>query len=191
MISDNDVIEALTPLIRVLEKLNIAYYVSGSIASSIYGAFRATKDIDMVFHLTPKHVDSLVHALKSEYYIDKDMILDALQRQSSFNIIHLKTMFKIDVFLLKQRPYDQEAFQRKRKDQLSEKMETTIFLASPEDIILSKLEWYKAGNFVSERQWQDVLSVLKIQKDHLDMTYLKKWAQHLDILDLLEKALME
>ena len=186
-----DIIDALIPLIHTLEKLNIAYYIGGSIASSAYGAFRATRDVDMVFHIKPQHVDALVRELESDYYIDKEMILDAIHRQASFNIIHLKTMFKIDGFVLKQRSYDQQAFQRKRKDYLSEEMAFSIFLASPEDTILSKLEWYKAGNLVSDRQWQDILGVMRVQKDRLDIAYLKKWGEQLGILDLLEKAFLE
>lgn len=186
-----DVVAALEPLIKVLNRLNIPYYVGGSIASSTYGAFRATRDIDMVFDLNPKYVDELVNSLKSRYYIDKDMILEAIQRRSSFNLIHLKTMFKIDVFILKERTFDHKSFQRKKENKIDEGMNLTVYFASPEDVILHKLEWYRAADHVSDRQWNDVLGVLKIQDDQLDMPYMKSWAKKLGVLDLLEKALSE
>ena len=191
MKQEADVVTALEPLIKVLNRLHIPYYVGGSIASSTYGAFRATRDVDMVFNLDPKHVDELVNSLKSQYYIDKDMILEALQHRSSFNLIHLKTMFKIDVFILKERTFDQESFRRKRENKIAEGIHLTVYCASPEDIILHKLEWYQAADHVSERQWSDVLGVLKVQGDQLDMSYMKKWAKKLGILGLLEKALSE
>jgi hypothetical protein len=186
-----DAVVALAPLIKVLNRLNIPYYVGGSIASSTYGAFRATRDIDMVFNLDPKHVDELVNSLKAQYYIDKDMILEAIQRKSSFNLIHLKTMFKIDVFILKERQFDHESFQRKRENRIDGDTNLTVYFSSPEDVILHKLEWYRSTDHVSERQWNDVLGVLKVQGDELDMSYLKKWAEKLNVLDLLEKALSE
>src|SRR3989338_95530 len=154
-----DIVSALEPLIKVLNRLHIPYYVGGSVASSTYGAFRATRDVDMVFNLSSKHVDELVNSLKSQYYIDKDMILEAIQRRSSFNLIHLKTMFKIDIFILKERPFDHESFQRKKENKIDASMNFTVFVASPEDVILHKLEWYRAADHISERQWNDILSV--------------------------------
>jgi len=191
MKQESDIILALKPFLKVLDRLGISYYVGGSIASSTYGAFRATRDIDMELNLNPTHIDELVHSLKNEYYIDRDMILDAIKHKISFNLIHLKTMLKIDVFLLKERAFDQEAFRRKKENKIEESDRLTVFCLSPEDIILHKLEWYKEGNFVSERQWQDVAGVLKVQGDQLDKNYMKKWAKEIGVLDLLEKALQE
>jgi hypothetical protein len=127
--------------------------------------------------------------LESDYYIDEKMILDAIHRSSSFNLMHLETMLKVDVFVVKDRPYDREAFKRKRKDSLDEEQGAAEFyLASSEDIILSKLEWFRMGGNVSERQWGDVLGVLKVQGDSLDVKYLRYWAAELGIADLLEQA---
>jgi hypothetical protein len=99
-------------------------------------------------------------------------------------------MLKIDVFILKKREYDQQAFERKQSDNLdAENPEKPFFLAAPEDIILNKLEWYLDGGKVSQRQWDDVMGVLKLQSDKLNMQYLQAWAKKLGINDLLEKAL--
>lgn len=117
------------------------------------------------------------------------MILDAIETRSSFNIIHLETMLKIDIFVAKNAPYDKEVFKRRKKDTLDEEQKTAEFyLVSAEDIILNKLAWFRLGGGVSDRQWNDVLGVLKVQKNSLDDNYLKYWASELKIEDLLERA---
>jgi hypothetical protein len=146
-------------------------------------------DVDMVSDLKPAHVQTLVRTLGSSYYIDEDMIYEAIERRSSFNIIHLETMLTIDIFVSQDTPHDKEAFKRRRKDTLDENQETAEFyLVSPEDIILRKLEWFRLGGGVSDRQWNDVLGVLKVQKDTLDHNYLKHWALELKVEALLGKA---
>lgn len=184
-----DILTATEPVAEAFEKLGVHYYIGGSVASSVYGIARSTMDVDMVSDLKPKHVRSLVKMLEPSYYIDEDMILDAIRSGSSFNLIHLETMLKIDVFITKNEPYDIETFKRRRKDTLDEERETAeFFLASPEDIILNKLAWYRLGGGVSDRQWKDVLGVLKVQGDSLDQNYLLHWASELKLKDLLEKA---
>jgi hypothetical protein len=128
--------------------------------------------------------------LKTDYYIDEDMIRDAIKRRSSFNVIHLDTMLKVDVFIPKTRLFDQEELRRVQQEVLLEG--TRPFnVASPEGTILNKLEWYKMGGEVSDRQWNDILGVLKVQGTDLDMNYLQKWAANLNVTDLLERALMD
>ena len=107
-------------------------------------------------------------------------------------IPYLETMLKVDVFVLKKRDYDQQAFERKLKDHLdAENPETTFFLAAPEDIVLNKLEWYLAGGEVSRRQWEDVIGVLRVQSDKINLQYLQTWAKKLGINGHLEKAIKE
>ena len=184
-----DILVALDPIIKAFTALGIPYCIGGSVASSAYGIARATLDVDLVADLKIHHVDSLSVMLESDYYIDRDMILDAMKRRSSFNLIHLGTMLKVDVFIIKDRPYDQSAFQRKRKDTLDEEQITDEFyLASPEDVILNKLEWFRMGGESSERQWNDVVGIMQVQGDLLDRNYLYHWASELKISDLLEKA---
>jgi len=183
-----DTVAALELVIEVFENLGIGYYIGGSVASSAYGIARATMDIDLVANLEQHHVEPLVRNLESEYYIDADMITDAISRHSSFNIIHLETMIKVDVFVLKEQPYHQKAFERRRMDTLDEDSSREFYLASPEDIILNKLDWYRMGGGVSERQWLDVLGVLKVQGDLLDTEYLRYWASQLKLSDLLNQA---
>ena len=187
-----DILIAAEPVAKAFEKLGILYYIGGSVASSAYGIPRSTMDVDMVSDLKPEHVRSFVRMLEPAYYIDEKMILDAIRRCSSFNLIHLETMLKIDVFITKNAPYDIETFKRRRKDTLDEEQKTAEFyLVSPEDIILNKLAWYRLGGGVSDRQWNDVLGVLKVQGDLLDKNYLQYWASELKLKDLLEKAFQD
>ncbi len=185
-----DIITALTPVIQAFNKLGILYYISGSVASSVYGIARATLDVDMVSNLTPLQVKPLIKLLEKSYYIEEKMIESALRRHSSFNLIHLDTMLKIDIFILKQRDYDKSAFERKKIDTLDISEKTPkIYIASPEDIILSKLEWFEKGGEVSEKQWNDILGIFKVQQNLLDMKYLRHWASELKLTDLLKKAI--
>lgn len=187
-----DILAALDPVVNAFEKIGVSYYLGGSVASSAYGIARATLDVDLVADLSVQHVNSLTEMLKSDYYIDKEMILDAIKRHSSFNLIHLETMLKVDIFIIKDRPYDGVAFQRKRKDTLDEEQGADEFyFASPEDIILNKLEWFQMGGKVSERQWHDVLGIMKVQRELMDKEYLRRWATELGISDLLEQAFLD
>jgi hypothetical protein len=120
------------------------------------------------------------------------MILDAIARKSCFNVIYLPTNFKVDVFILKNRPYDRQSLERIHQDTLDDDFPSLRFyLPSPEDVVLSKLEWYRLGDEISERQWRDVIGVLKIRIASLDRHYLEKWAAELGVADLLEKAWKE
>jgi len=184
-----DITEAVLPLVKAFDKLGVSYYISGSVASSIYGVPRATIDVDIVLDLKPQHVHSLVEMLGETYYIDEEMVLNAIQKRSSFNLIHLDTMLKVDIFIIKDKPYNLKTLQRRRKDTFTEEKESTEFyIGSPEDIILSKLEWFRSGEYVTKQQWRDVLGILKVQKDLLDLEYLRHWASTLELSNLLDQA---
>lgn len=139
-----DILAAIKPVVEAFKKLGIHYYIGGSVASSAYGIARATLDVDMVSDLKPQHVHSLVTMLETSYYIDEEMILDAIKNRASFNLIHLETMLKVDVFIVKEGPYHKESFKRRRKDSIDEdETSVEIYLVSAEDIILNKLDWYR------------------------------------------------
>jgi hypothetical protein len=126
-----------------------------------------------------------VKALEKNYYIDTGMITNAIQEKSSFNLIHIETMLKIDIFILRNQRYDLKAFERRQTDTLDEEIARKFYLSSPEDVILSKLQWYHLGGRLSQQQWKDVLGILKVQGDRLDLKYLKYWASKLNLSDLL------
>lgn len=185
-------LEALAPVSKALEALGVGYYVGGSVASSAHGLPRASLDVDLLAELRPEHVAPFCRRLGDEYYLDADRIRDAVARQRSFNLIHLATMLKVDVFVSTGRPFDREAISRTRAEVVGEGEQAQAFaLASPEDTVLVKLEWYRKGGGVSERQWNDVLGILRVLGARLDGTYLDRWASSLAVTDLLEKARSE
>ena len=183
-----DIVVALDGLIACLEKLGIEYCIGGSVASSAYGIARATMDVDLVANIEAGQVDRFVEALETDYYIDAGIIGKAIRRRSSFNLIHLETMIKIDVFIVKDRPYDSQALARRQRDTLDEDSSREFYLYSPEDVVLNKLQWYRSGGGVSEKQWKDVLGVLKVQGPRLDLDYLKYWAARLNLAELLSRS---
>lgn len=176
-------------LVEAFDSLGIRYLVGGSVASSVYGVPRSTQDADFVAELFGKHVEPLVQALAAEFYIDPDMIRDAIARQASFNVVHLKTMFKADIFVFKPDPWMMSEMARARVETLpAEGGAFTVRFASPEDTLLHKLVWYRLGEEVSERQWRDVLGIVEIQGERLDQDYLDTWAEPLGVADLLARA---
>jgi len=184
-----DALAAMLPVIDEFERLGVPYYIGGSVASSLCGVPRSTLDVDLVADLQPAHVDRLVAALRATYYIDARMIQDAIRRKSCFNVIHLATSYKVDVFVLKDRGYDRASMSRRCEETLWDEAKSyRAFRSSAEDILLSKLEWYRLGDEISERQWTDVLGVMKFQAGSLDRAYLEKWAAELRVADLLERA---
>jgi hypothetical protein len=186
-----DIIEVTLKVIKVFEKLGIAYHIGGSLASSAFGIARSTLDVDIIAEIKPEQASDISENLREEFYVDSETILNAIQKQSSFNLIHLETLFKVDIFPLKNYPFDQQAFSRRLRKAISEDTSQQLFFATPEDIVLHKLSWYKVGAEVSDRQWNDVQGVLKVQGDQLDMAYLNHWAKELSVSELLEKAIDE
>ncbi len=176
-------------VIQELDKLNVPYLVGGSLASALYGEPRATIDADLVADLKSEHAAPLVRALSGEFYIAQEAVLDAIRAQRSFNAIHLATSFKVDIFVRKKRAFDDAQFARRTRQVVATDPERTAYIATAEDTILAKLEWYKTGGSVSERQWRDILGMLKTQSSALDQTYLRRMASQLQVTDLLERAM--
>jgi hypothetical protein len=184
-----DLVAALLPVIEALDSLGVRYYVGGSVASSIHGVPRASIDADVIAELHAEHVAPLAARLSALFYLDDARMRDAVERRLSFNLIHLATMFKVDVFVSKGRPFDVEASGRARLESLGESPEAPkARVASPEDTLLAKLEWYRRGGESSERQWSDIAGLLRVRAGRLDLAYLVDWAEALGVADLLERA---
>ena len=187
-----ELISALIPFVAALKQLQVPYYIGGSVASSVYGVARSTLDVDIVADLSPDAAGPLAELLRGTFYVDAEMIRDAVRRAATFNVIHLKTMIKIDVFVEKKDPYAKAVAGRVIRDTIDDaEPEQSFLLVSPEDIILNKLDWYRQGDFVSERQWRDVLGVIRVQAERLDRDYLRTWAERLRLTDLLDRAFSE
>lgn len=182
-------LEIVLRLVEVLEELDVPYHLGGSFASSIHGIPRQTHDADVVVELKAWHVPTLVARLEKEFYVDPAALRLPLRQGSSCNLIHLGSGFKIDLFPRGDGPFDRLEFARHRSEQLREDPSWRVYVKSPEDTVLRKLEWYRLGGMTSDRQWSDVLGVIKVQGPRLDREYLRKWAAHLELSDLLERAL--
>jgi len=186
-----DILEVLQRVISKLEKLRIPYMVSGSAASSFHAFVRTTQDGDLVVALAPGQIDEFAAAFEPEFYLDRESIRRSLQMSSSFNLVHLESFLKIDFFPLRKRNFSQQEFSRRQPRLLLKDSMVPAYVATAEDTVLSKLEWFRANGEVSENQWKDVLGILKVQAGSLDLDYLNQWARELHVEDLLEKALKQ
>ena len=186
--SESDVVAALRPVVEAFDALRVRHFLTGSIASSAHGIARASLDADIVAELEPEHVDPLISRLSAAYYVPMDRLRSAVAERSSCNFIHLATMFKVDVFVSKGRRFDRQAALRARVEAIDEGPDAFRFLvASPEDTVLAKLERFRLGGEVSERQWWDIVGVLKVT-GNADREYLRLEAFELGVADLLERA---
>lgn len=188
MDKSEDLVSALGTVKTALETLRIRYFVGGSVASSFHGAMRSTMDVDVVAELRLEHVPFLIAAVAKEYYVSEPAMRDAIQRRSCFNLIHLPTSFKVDIFVSRGRRFDVSSLARSTVHRLgTEEHGLDVPVASVEDILLAKLDWYRAGNEASERQWDDVSRLYKLNRDNLDWTYLETTAEEIGVTALLDR----
>jgi hypothetical protein len=186
-IVDREALTIAAGVARVLDRLGIAYLLGGSAASSHFGVPRSTNDIDLVADVRADDVDALVEALTEEFYIEPDSVAEAVARGTSFSVIHWERVLKVDIFITGDSPFPTEQLRRATLESVAG---LNFRVASPEDIVLAKLRWFRDGGEASDRQWEDVCSVLSIQADRLDLDYMRHWAADLGIADLLEQALV-
>lgn len=181
-----DLGDFLARLVERLEAAQVPYMLAGSVASTFHGMPRSTQDVDVVVELSSQSLSKLLSELPDDaYYVSADAARDALRRQAQFNIIDLATGWKADLIVRKSRPFSAEEFQRRVR---AEVFGVGTWIASPEDTVLSKLEWSKRGGG-SERQLRDVVGIVELRGAELDRAYIKKWAAALRVEDLWERAL--
>lgn len=176
-----DPVRLLVQVADILARSGIDYFATGSIGSTLYGEPRYTQDIDLVVSLKPEQAEALFHLVEKEFYADLGAMQEAIAHASSFNWIHLATNFKVDLHVSRGDEFDRSRFARSREAE-------GFLVASPEDVLLAKLRWYRLGGEVSDRQWRDILGIILVQAERLDPAYLEHWAAKLGVLDLLERA---
>ena len=178
-------------VVDILEQLNVPYLIGGSFASTSYGRVRTTQGVDIVAALEHQHITPLIAALGEAFYADEPAIRRAIEQRTSCNLIHQDTMFKVAIFIPKLRPFDRQQLARRVERVIDRETGRKVFFASVEDTILAKLEWYRLGGEMSERQWQDIQSILQLHHASLDIAYLTTAAASLRVSDLWQRALAE
>jgi hypothetical protein len=184
-------LQVLREVAAAFTGLGIAYALGGSMASSIYGIARFTRDADLTVEPFPGKEAALVACFGPDYYVSLPAVEEANARRSSFNIIQVSLGFKVDVFVRKDEPFERSALARRIPVELPGTLGETIHVHSPEDVVLFKLNWYRLGGESSEQQWADILGVVKVQADKLDQGYLTSWAAQLGSSELLARAVQE
>jgi hypothetical protein len=188
-VTNPDPIEVALLVTGHLDRLGVAHTVGGSISSSFAGEPRSTVGIDVVVDLQDGHVDDLILALSPEFYVDADAVRRAIRTRTSVNLIHQATQLKVDLFVAGGTPLDLQQIARRLAVDLGEGRR--LYVHPPEDIVLQKLLWYRNGGGVSDRQWRDILAIVRVQGFRLDRDYLRANAPILGVTDLLARALGE
>ena len=178
-------------VVDALERVGARYVVGGSLASAIHGVVRTTLDTDIVADLAVAQAQPLAALLSEVFYLDFDTMRDAIQKRSSFNLIHLQSMFKVDIFVAKPRLLDRQQLERREAWIADAETGRSLYVATAEDTVLAKLVWYRLGGEMSDRQWRDILGVLSVQGRRLDVDYLGNSAVELQVDDLLRRAMGE
>ncbi|MBI1760400.1 MAG: hypothetical protein HYR56_03095 [Acidobacteria bacterium] len=187
-----DVLQLICRVTQVFEALGIAYYIGGSVASGQYGLPRSTRDVDFIADLREKQVAAFVVALENDFYVDSNAVLRAVRGLGNFDLIHFETVYKVDIFVAGRDEWAQAKLSRRQAKRLAAEPDAPLaFVSSAEDTVLQKLRWFQKGGGVSERQWDDVLGVLKVQAGALDYPYLQRWAAELGIAELLQNAMVD
>lgn len=172
-----------------LDRAGSRYTIGGSIAASLAGEPRSTVDIDIVVALTHQQVAPLLAALGSDFYVDADALHRAIDTLGTVNVIDQDTGIKVDFFIAGGTALDDQQLARRRRIELAPGQ--ALFVHPPEDILLQKLRWYRKAGEVSDRQWRDILGIIRTQGEQLDRRYLVENAPALDVAAVLDRALGE
>lgn len=186
-----DPIEVAASITRTLEALGVRYLIGGSLASSVHGEPRSTNDVDLLVDFSAEHIQPFVEAIRADYYVSEPAVQEAIRSGHHFNVIHMDAAVKVDLFLAGNDTFDLERLALRQVLHLPTEPETRVYVDTAEHSVLRKLEWFRRGGEVSERQWRDVVAILRIQHQRLDRSRLSTWAPRLGISDLLQRAFQE
>ena len=173
----------------ILDAIGARHTIGGSIAASFAGEPRSTIDIDFVAALTPAHVAPLIAALAAEFYVAEESLQRAVETRGTANLIHQESQIKVDLFVAGGTPLDDQQLARRQRVEV--RPGQVIYIHPPEDILLQKLRWYRKGGSVSDRQWRDIIGIIRAQGERLDGAYLARNAPALEVESLLDRALQE
>lgn len=178
--------ELLRYTVRCLESAGIRYLITGSMASMVYGEPRFTNDVDIVIEVHEDDISRLKGCFpESDFYFSEDALKRALKESGQFNVIHPSTGFKIDFVIRKDNPFDDSRFSRIKRLKATEDTEASF--ASPEDVIIKKMQYYKLGG--SEKHLRDITGILKVSEGMIDYGYIESWAEKLDLVDVWQAIL--
>lgn len=178
---------ALVAIGAAMQRLGIPWFVGSSVASLVHGEIRTTQDVDIVLDIGKHQVDALVAELEPDFYVDRVYVAEAVRTGTSCNVLHRTTGMKVDLFPLRARAFSRAEMARRTKVSLLPGVEPNV--ATAEDCLLTKLEWFEKGGRVSDRQWRDILGIVRLQGARLDRDHLRRWAPDLGVTELLERAL--
>lgn len=174
---------------EILDAIGVRHTIGGSIAASFAGEPRSTIDIDFVAALTARHIAPLMAALVPEFYVAEQALHRAVDTLGTANLIHQVSQIKVDLFVAGGTPLDDQQLARRQRVEI--RPGQVIYIHPPEDILLQKLRWYQKGGGVSDRQWRDIIAIVRTQGERLDRDYLGANAPALEVDELLERALGE
>jgi hypothetical protein len=175
-------------VMEAFRQLGVGCVLGGSFASTVHGYPRSTQDADVMAEPFPGREGEFVRLLGPVFYANPETIRVAVRDRGGFNVIHTTTGFKVDVFIEKRRPFDRSVLDRRTPHGFTTDPADVLDIVTAEDSILLKLEWYRIGGEISDRQWNDILGVIRTQRDRLDAAYLDHWAAEIGVKDLLDRA---
>jgi hypothetical protein len=186
-----DPVDVALLVAAVLERCGLRYVVGGSLASSVSGEPRSTLDVDVMVDIGEPAIACVTEGLSPEFYAEPDAFERAIRSRGSVNVIHMATATKVDIFVMGATPIEPEQMDRRMKVQMADRAGAALYVYTAEDILLQKLRWFRMGRELSDRQWRDVLGIITVQAGAMDLGYLRTAAARIEVLDLLERALVD
>lgn len=181
-------VDVVFRVVEMLGELDIEYVLGGSFAGSFFGEPRATADVDIAIQIDVEAGEQLLGRAQAEFYVPADSARTAIRNHDSFNLIDTNSSFKVDFFVLGDTLLDRRQLDRRVLVPVPG-IVGAIWVTSPEDQVLRKLDWFRAGNQSSDQQWRDILGILRVSGDRLDVADLTTTATALGLDELLHRAL--